>query len=79
MKKVISGRYYPSYYGRRNTRWSYRSYRVVKADHECIYSEYAVGYCDGDVREGWVSGPMGAVATRTVRELRNVPGFRPVK
>ena len=78
MKKVISDRYYPEYNGIQSTRWSYRSYRIVGMSYVCKYSQYPVGYCDDEVRKGWVYGPRGARATRTERELRNVPGFRPL-
>jgi hypothetical protein len=72
MKIVISSRYYPEYYNRRNTYWSYRSYRVGK----CItHRDYVVGHCDDDVPDGWIVGVRGGYAARTGEALNLIPGY----
>lgn len=76
MKKVISSRYYPIYYGRRNTHYSYRSYRVGEP---ITSSDYVIGYCDNSVANGWVAGERGAYACRTFKPVKALPGYTPVK
>jgi hypothetical protein len=72
-KMVIGRRYYPWYYGRSNTRWSYRSY-IVGALRPGT-SDYMIGTCNPSVPDGWVTGTRGAYAARTYRALYALQGF----
>jgi hypothetical protein len=69
MRTVISSRYYPMIHGKRNTRFSYRSYRVGG----CLApSDVIIGLCDDSVPYGWIRGPRGGYATKTAATLPTI-------
>jgi hypothetical protein len=72
-KQVISRRYYPVYHGRKNTRYSYRSYYV--GSPLISSSDIIVGTCDSSVPNGWVRGVRSGLPARTSAALRHVIGF----
>jgi hypothetical protein len=73
-KQVIGRRYYPTYYGRENTRHSYRSY-YVGGTIRSRSADYVVGTCDASAPDGWVAGVRGGYAARTSAALNNLPNF----
>lgn len=73
-KYVIGRRFYPCYYGKKNTHYSYRSFYVGYCRTNT--SDYLFGVVDGTVPDGWVTGLRGAYATRTVDAVTRLPGFK---
>lgn len=73
-KQVISRRYYPTYYGSRNTARSYRSY-YVGGTVRSGSADHVVGTCDASAPDGWVTGVRGGYAARTRAALNLLPGF----
>jgi hypothetical protein len=73
-KNVISRRYYPIYYGRVNTSYSYRSYYVggtIRSGSQ----DQVIGQCDATAADGWVRGVRGGYAARTRPALELLPNF----
>ena len=58
MKKIISRRYYPYYYGRINTHYSWRSYTVGGTVRQGTADRLA-GYVSDDITDGWIIGARG--------------------
>lgn len=76
-KQIISSRYYPTYYGRRNTYRSYRSYRVGVCTTGT--ADRVIGYCSDSVPDGWVTGERGGYACRTFKPVASLHGYIPKK
>lgn len=75
-KMIVTRNYYPRYYGKRSSRYAYRSYYVgIPRPHTC---DAVVGTCDAVVPDGWVPGVNGAIAARTHDAVTRLPGYRPV-
>jgi hypothetical protein len=72
-KKVISRRYYPTYYGQMNTYRSYRSY-YVGGEPRRGSADRVVGTCSINVPDGWIDGPNGNPTRRSISE-HNIEGF----
>jgi hypothetical protein len=77
-KLVISSRYYPTYYGRRSTSYSYRSWYIGTAATALTRADRIIGRCDATTDEGWVTGVQGATAARTFDAVRRLPGWEAI-
>lgn len=68
--KLISRRYYPTYNGRKNTYYSYRSFwignTVRKGTADYVIDE---NFIDTDGESGWIAGPNGNPARRLPKHL----------